>query len=381
MNKSSNNITAQGRLVYFVSCAVNQEAPDKAIVEETDLKEVYDLSAAQMLSAAVAFALEKTIPLPYVLDQVKKIAIRRLTLFEVEYAAISREFEQAGVRYLPLKGILLKNDYPRSAIREMTDIDILVDSFRMDDVRQIMKRLGYSGGDYQKDHDVVFTKPPFFVFEMHHRLFDRDQHPLYDSYYQSVWERAVPVQGTSCGFRMTDEDFYAYLICHMYKHYQYTGTGLRSLLDIYVFNRKHGEALDRAYLDAELKKLELTDFEREMRLLADKAFTGAALSQQEQTELERFAGAGVFGVEELAVQHSAAKYFQTESGKKSIVKYYLRRAFVLPEKDLEKYFPVVYRHRILYPLLPFYRLGKSVIKHPKRLVSEFKTVKRLKKQR
>ena len=76
----SDNITAQGRLVYFVSCAVNQEAPDKAIVEETDLKEVYDLSAAQMLSASVAFALEKAIPLPYVLDQVKKNAIRRLTL-------------------------------------------------------------------------------------------------------------------------------------------------------------------------------------------------------------------------------------------------------------------------------------------------------------
>lgn len=58
-------------------------------------------------------------------------------------------------------------------IREMTDNDILVDSSRMDEVVQIMKRLGYSGGEYQKDHDVVFTKPPSLVFEMHNRLFCR----------------------------------------------------------------------------------------------------------------------------------------------------------------------------------------------------------------
>ena len=362
-------------MVWLVSCAVNEEKPDSERIKTMELRGVLDQSQRHMLSAAVAFALEEAIPLPYAFDQVKKNAIRRLALFEVGRAAITSELEKAGIQYLPLKGILIKDDYPKSSMREMTDNDILVDSSRIDEVVQIMKRLGYSGGEYQKDHDVVFTKPPSLVFEMHNRLFEN---PLFNSYYQSVWEKAIPIQGTQCGFQMTDKDFYLYLICHMYKHYIYMGIGLRSLLDVYVFYKSHCGTLDRAYLDEELKKLKLTDFERDVRILADKAFTGSALSQREQAELERFADAGVLGTEERALQSDISKYYQKDGGKKSVLNYYFRRAFVLSEKDLEKHFPFFYRHKILLPALPFYRLTKGVIKHPKHLVSEYKTVKQIK---
>lgn len=365
-------------MIWLVSCAVNAEKPDPERIKTMDLRGVLDQSQRHMLSAAVAFALEEAIPLPYAFDQVKKNAIRKLTLFEVERAAITRELEKAGIQYLPLKGILIKDDYPKSAMREMTDNDILVDSSRMDEVVQIMKRLGYSGGEYQKDHDVVFTKPPSLVFEMHNRLFENEYHPLYAAYFQNVWERAIPIAGSACGFRMTDVDFYIYLICHMYKHYIYTGTGLRSLLDVYVFYKKHADTLDRAYLDAELKKLKLIDFERDIHTLADKAFTGSELSQKEKAELEHFVGSGVFGTEERAVQYRVSKYYKKDGGKKSVLNYYFRRAFVLSEKDLEKHFPLFYRHKFLLPALPFYRLTKGVIKHPKHLVSEYKTVKQIK---
>ena len=40
----------------------------------------------------------------------------------------------------------------------------------MEDVKQIMHRLGFSGGDYDKDHDVVFKKLPVVVFEMRRRF-------------------------------------------------------------------------------------------------------------------------------------------------------------------------------------------------------------------
>ena len=46
---------------------------------------------------------------------------------------------------------------------------------------------------------------------------------------------------------MTDEDFYIYLIWHLYNHYTLSGTGLRAVLDVYVFNRKFREKLDFQY--------------------------------------------------------------------------------------------------------------------------------------
>ena len=365
-------------MIWLVSCAVNEEKPDPERIKTMDLRGVLDQSQRHMLSAVVAFALEEAIPLPYAFDQVKKNAIRKLALFEVERAADTRELEKAGIQYLPLKGILIKDDYPKSSMREMTDNDILVDSSRMDEVVQIMKRLGYSGGEYQKDHDVVFTKPPSLVFEMHNCLFEKEHQPQYAAYFQNVWERAIPIAGSACGFRMTDVDFYIYLICHMYKHYIYTGTGLRSLLDVYVFYKKHADTLDRAYLDAELKKLELSDYEHTVRTLADKLFTDTALSQQEQADLERFADAGVFGTEKSALQYRVSKYYKKDGGKKSVWSYYFHRAFVVSEKDLEKHFPFFYRHKFLLPALPVYRLTKGVIKHPKRLAAEYKKVKHFK---
>ena len=366
-------------MIYLVSCAVNEETPDRERVGNLDLREIYRVAHEHMLSVAVAYALEKVMPQPRAFDQARKKAIRKLTLLETERMVITQEFEKAGIRYLPLKGIILKDDYPKSAMREMTDIDILCDPSRLSDVRRIMRSLDYFGGEYEKDHDVVYKKQPSIVVEIHTRLFDREYHPIYFDYYTKLWEKAKPIEGTEYGYRMTDEDFYVYLICHMYKHYRYAGTGLRSLLDIYVYLKKHGETLDRSYLATELEELELTDFEHKMSRLASKVFAEKALTVQEQAELEYLVGSGVFGTEERAMQYSMSKYFTEDKSRFSKVKYALHRVFI-SDKDMEKHYPFVYRHKVLYPLLPVYRLGKGIVKHPKRLLAEYKNVKHFKKK-
>ena len=143
-------------MIYLVSCAVNGEAPDKARIAEIDLQEVYRLSQMHMMTAAVACALERIMPLPHAFDQAKKKAIRKLTLFELERSMIVQEFEKAGIWYMPLKGILLKDDYPEPFMREMTDNDILVDKTRMNDIRSIMERLGYSCDFFVLLHHDVY---------------------------------------------------------------------------------------------------------------------------------------------------------------------------------------------------------------------------------
>ena len=68
--------------------------------------------------------------------------------------------------------------------------------------------------------------------------------------------------GTAAGtYHFTPEDFYVYLVAHEYKHYVRGGTGLRSLLDVYVFLRRMGDSLDRDYIRRETDKLNITEFE------------------------------------------------------------------------------------------------------------------------
>ena len=272
-------------LIYLVSCAVNEETPDVEILKEMDFSEIYRLARKHMLNSAVAFALEKVIPLPHAFEQVQKKAIRKLALFEIERNVITKEFEKAGIWYLPLKGILLKDDYPEFAMREMNDNDILVDSSRMKDVRTIMEGLGYTCEQYEEYNHDIYAKPPTLEFEMHRTLFPEDQFPLYYEYFKDIQEKLLQGKESAYCRQMTNEDFYLYVLTHTYKHYIRAGSGLRSLLDVYVFLRAHPD-LDREYLDAELQKLEITDFEEKLRRLSRKVFTGAELNEQEQKMLD-----------------------------------------------------------------------------------------------
>lgn len=362
-------------LIELVSCAVNDETPDKERIIGMDLREIYRMAQAHMLTAAVAFALEKTVPLPRAFDQAQKKAIRKLSLFEIERAAITREFENAGIRYLPLKGILLKDDYPKSAMREMTDNDILVDHTRMEDVFAIMQGFGYTREIHHHFNHDAYSKPPTLEFEMHYTLFGDDNLPVFDAYFADIFSKTTC---SGCACRLSDEDFYLYVLCHMYKHYVNGGTGLRSLLDVYVFLRAHPD-LDREYLDAELQKLQIADFEEKARLLANKVFTGSELNEQEQKELNYLLLSGQNGTIENAEYHHLAKALGNDDSS-AAKRRLLKSRFFISGKALENQYPFFAKHKALYPVLLVYRPIKGIVTHPKGILKEYKKIKRFKKK-
>ena len=61
------------------------------------------------------------------------------------------------------------------------------------------------------------------------------------------------------------------------KHYANKGTGLRSLLDTYVYVLQKGSHLDWSYIGKEAQKLGIAEFERNNRDLAMHLFSGESL--------------------------------------------------------------------------------------------------------
>lgn len=362
-------------MIYLVSCAVNEETPDKARIAGIDLQEVYRLSQMHMMTAAVAFALEKVMPLPHAFDQAKKKAIRKLTLFELERSMIAQEFEKAGIWYLPLKGILLKDDYPNPFMREMTDNDILVDGSRMKDVRAIMEGLGYTCDHFGLWNHDVYSKPPTLEFEMHHALFEKNTVPVIEKYYADIADK---LHKNGCECRFSDEDFYLYVLCHTYKHYIHGGTGLRSLLDEYVFLRSHPD-LDRGYLSAELLKLKITDFEEKLRTLSKKVFTGGELSEQDEKDLEYLIMSGYKGTRENREYRRMEENLGGDDSIASKRRFIKSRIFISGEA-LERDYPFFAKHRALYPILLIYRPIKGAITHPKGIVTELIKIIRFRKK-
>ena len=341
--------------IYLVSCAVNDRQPDRDRVESMDLAEVYALAARHMVSAIVAFALERAEYKDAQSGRSLAVALSRATQFDKAWEEIKVQLIDAGIWYMPLKGAVLKGLYPKYGMREFADHDILFDVSRSEDVRTIMEELGFKTEHFGTGNHDCYHKMPCLNFEMHRSLFGSGHDERLYTYYQHVEDRLL---GDGCEKHFTSEDFYVYMIAHEYKHYANAGTGLRSLLDTYVYLR--ATELDIDYVAAETEKLGMVEFESANRLLAQHLFSGQELTEADEEMLEYVMSSGVYGTIGNRVENTMAK---NGYGK---LRYALDRFFVPVSKNDRRYesfaamYPIFYEHKVLLPLLPFYRTLRAM---------------------
>ncbi len=266
-------------LIYLVGCAARGTAPEAARVEAMDLDAVHEMSRLCSLSAlsyrAVSPFLAEGSELSSAWREDDAHALERYLRFSAERSRLYAFLEEAGIWYLPLKGIVLAADYPEPYLREMTDNDILYDVNGQERVRDWFLTHGYATEAYQLGAHDVYQKPPLYNFEMHRYLFAPLPGQVWGSYYQNVKERLIPDEGCEYGYHFSDSDLYVYTVVHGCKHYRNGGAGLRFLLDIDQCARSRSETLDEAYIRGELARLDAAEFEmtcRQLRYLLRRLF-------------------------------------------------------------------------------------------------------------
>ena len=354
-------------MIYLTACAVNGRLPDKERTASLDLPGLFEVCQAHILTACTAYALAAAGIDDAGFTQAKEKAVRKNILLDAERNKILRRLEGEGIWYMPLKGALLKDWYPKLGMRQMSDNDILIAPEGREAARKIMEELGFTL-KWQKENVDEYIREPVYNFELHVSFFpDMEKYSGrgFTDYYRDVKERLVSSDnGLAQSF--TDEDFYIYMIVHEYKHFTDGGTGVRSLLDVYVFMRRFGDGLDRCYLDAEFSKLGIADFERENRRLAGKVFGMEKLTAEEEKQLDYYVTSGVYGNVENAVRNRM-------SGQGSRFRYVISRIF-LPMEQIRSGYPFFYRHKLLIPLLWIRRIFRILFRAPKRLAAELKAI-------
>ncbi|MBP5271281.1 MAG: nucleotidyltransferase family protein, partial [Clostridia bacterium] len=263
-------------VIRLAGCAVNGRSPSPGyagrIKEILDSGLLFNAAKRHMLTSAVATALESAGIYDRAFEEEKAKALRKSVLLEHDREEITAEFEKQGIRHTPLKGTVLQYDYPSFGMRQMSDVDILIDPDRAADARKIMESLGFTTDLYGVSEQDVYQKPPVSNFELHRELFgDREERPVRE-YYADAARLLIPVEGKSCEYRFSDRDFYVYITAHACKHFSNAGTGLRSLLDVYVFLRGHRDTVDLQNAESELDLLGIGDFAGTFRTLAFRLF-------------------------------------------------------------------------------------------------------------
>jgi len=364
-------------LVYLCACAANGLKPDAERIRGMDMQQLYKAAAFHTLTAMTAFALESAGVKDKAFSQAKEKAIRKTMLLDSERRKLFAYLEKNGIWYMPLKGVILKELYPKYGMRQMADNDILFDEAHRDAVRAFFESNGYTVICSEKANHDVYQKPPVLNFEMHTSLFSRIHDRRWQAYYKNVKARLVKDDGNGCGYHFSDDDFYIYITVHEYKHYANRGTGLRSLVDRYVYLRQKSGSLDFSYIESECGRLGIADFEKQSRALAEKAFGAAEampLSDENERMLTRYLSSGTYGTLENELKRRREKYAE-KTGKTSKFSYALSRLF--PDREwYELHAPFYNRHPVLKPFFVVFRLFRGALFRRKVISSELKVLRK-----
>nr|WP_316624734.1 nucleotidyltransferase family protein [uncultured Ruminococcus sp.] len=335
---------------------------------------LFTFAKAHGVVSLVAYALERNGVKSSVFHVESAKIMSYDVLYDHEYKNVTGYLDEAGICYLPLKGIELKHLYPLTYLREMSDIDLLLeDDASADAAKAVMNSAGYITKSFRKSNHDVYCKKPMFSFEIHRTLVDEHLFPDIGKAVEGLWTRLSKEDGCKCRMKASESDRYLLIILHAYKHYITGGMGLRVLLDVYLFTQAYGDKLDRDMINARLKTAGAAEYEQRLLDLSQRFLSPESLSEEQRGFLDEFIFYGLYGSRKRAQEMYFKKYVGEGTEKNKLL--YIRQRLTVPEARIERsrFFS---KHRRLAPILAVYRPVKSVVTRPRKLIKELKELKK-----
>ena len=340
-------------LVREVMCEPRCDAADKSFNPDqlSALLPMLKLAKEHDVLPIVAEALEAySLPDEYsaIVEKIarhKFVAVHRVTSILSEQTAVSQLFSEAGIRFILLKGAVIRNYYPEVWMRTSSDIDILLHKEDVEGAMELLKnKLEYTFYT-RSPHDVSLFAPSGVHVELHFKLIEDARLPESAELLANAWEYAEPSRENGLEYIFNDEMYYFYHIAHMSKHFHNGGCGLRSFIDLWLMdNRMPCVADKRRKL---LEKGGLDSFAKAVSALASVWLSGTEHTDITRRIEEFILPAGVYGNIDNMVAAGGAK----KGGKFA---YIMSRLF-LPYEDLKNRYPKMGKHKILLPLLQIRR--------------------------
>ena len=336
--------------------------------ENTDFRMLYELAQNHRVTPMVApVVIKSKIANAKVKGAFSKELFKnsaRTSAQEKEMKDISSAFSKEKISHCFLKGSKVSAYYDNPDCRFMLDMDLYVAPEGFKQAENLLESMGYSVSSNEDDKDKAYTKPPFFILELHKELkYDYDKG--YE-YYKGAFSRMYYSDGSAMS--MTDEDFYVYILSHTAHHFETAGTGIKSIVDHYYLKEKLKPECNRDILKKSLEDIGLSLFENKLDRLCDFWFSDAQADSLTEEMSDYIILSGVFGNEANQYISGILRGDYGDDAKS----YFLCRIFP-PLKALRIRYPVLKKAPVLLPLFWGIRIFASLI-NPKKLTNETKVV-------
>ena len=341
----------QNKLIRIVHDVLNGSS-NKYEITEQDVKR----AEFHKIDSYLYLACDHSKTSPEILKLIKQKHMRDIQKDVVQLAQlelITNTFEKEGVDCIPLKGSLMKSLFPYSYLRFMGDIDILIRDKDMNRASKIMNELGYKTGSNSYNH-LTFDKPPIMEVELHRDLLPFESKGV--DQLAGIWDRVSAEGNKSHVFEMTNEDFLLFMLFHLYKHYSKNGTGIRSFIDLYIFQREY-QNLDFEYIDKKLIEAGILDISRDF-LDFSKDYFDLVETKDKFKEMEKIVyESGVFGLAKFRTER------ELNENKGSKMRVIVHKIFPPSGFMIQKYRFLEHK-KFLLPIFYFGRVIKLVFVKP-----------------
>lgn len=269
--------------------------------EAPDWEGIAALASMHSLQAMVWYTVKDLPGIPEQVQQKLRAGFHATVFAEAQQTYLRQRigelFDAQGLDYIFLRGSCLKDAYPEPALRSMSDVDVLVRMENYDAIHQCMTAMG-AETSLQDDNHRNYRYSGALV-EFHPNL---------------LRHTSAGAAALNPGWQFVSADAphvldpngeYLYTLCHLAHHFMSGGTGVRSVMDVWV-SLTARPLPDRAWLEEKLADSGLLSFVCNVEDLARAWFGDGEMTPLLQ-ELEHYIlTCGTYGTADRAFLNNAA---------------------------------------------------------------------------
>ncbi|EGW38461.1 nucleotidyltransferase family protein [Desulfosporosinus sp. OT] len=266
--------TSQEQLLSLLTLAIHGGVPSYEIFSSIYGEELFDLALQHNVFSFLYPTLNKhceEIKLDELIMRRWKeatlyMATRQVSMIN-KIRTIFELFESSGIPVISLKGLVLKGLYPQPELRNMGDIDLLIQENDMQRAIELLGKHGYRPNSKDLNnpkymHIGMYISGSFPV-ELHRTLWHpsimktKDDHVWLNHMWQN--KRLVIMEGLKFT-ALSLEDEFINLVVHLSRHIMGDGAQLRQLCDFVLFVKIYWNMMDIKYIEHTIEAMELYAF-------------------------------------------------------------------------------------------------------------------------
>ncbi len=182
------------------------------------------------------------------------------------YGEIKKLFCAESIKFVPFKGVILRELYPEPEARTMGDIDLLIEKGRQKQVKKLLCANGFvctvcAAGEW------VYTKGGVTA-EIHTSIINgKIGSSSADVFFENAISKA---EFNGCEGRFPAQYHFEYILAHLAHHFDYNGAGIKMVLDLAVLLKNSEINIEQAETD--FKKMGLGKFAKIILAICKKWF-------------------------------------------------------------------------------------------------------------